>query len=335
MSSLLLAVLFLVLAAEFVNGWTDAPNAIATVVSTRVLPFRAAILLAVALNIIGAMCGTAVAATIGKGIVDASVIDLRTVAAALIAIIAWSTIAARVRLPGRDTVGIPTSESHALVAGLTGAALATAGWKALLWNGWQKVIFGLAFSSVIGFTMGILIAKGVQLIFAAKSPTKARRLFDRLQIFSAAFMAFNHGLNDGQKFIGVFTLALVLGGILPSFQIPLWVIILCAVTMGVGTSVGGKNIIGTLGMRVTDLTTWQGFSAEAGASLTILGASAAGIPLSTTHTITTSIMGVGASRRVSAVRWSVVADIALAWIFTFPVCGAIAYVSSLILKHLF
>jgi inorganic phosphate transporter, PiT family len=323
--ALLAIVLGLILCAEFVNGWTDAPNAIATVVSTRVLSPRAAVILATLLNIAGAFAGTAVAATIGKGIVDPSVVSLQTIAAAMIGIIVWSTVAAR--------MGLPTSESHALVSGLAGAALATAGPEALIASGWYKVFWGIVFSSILGFGIALGIAKGIRIVFAARSPHKSSRLFSKLQIVSAAFMAFNHGSNDGQKFIGVFALTLLLGGQTDTFTIPWWVVLLCAVTMGVGTSVGGWKIMKTLGSRMTDLETWQGFSAEAGASATILLASALGIPLSTTHTITTAIMGVGASKRWSAVRWGVSREIVFAWILTFPICGTISFLSALLLRH--
>ncbi len=327
MNFLLLFVLLLVLYAEFVNGWTDAPNSIATVVSTRVLSLRVAVIMATVLNIIGAFFGTAVATTIGKGIVNPSAVNLQTIAAAMLGIIIWSSVAAK--------LGFPTSESHALVAGLAGAGLATAGPDVLLASGWQKVFIGLLFSTFLGFSVALVISKFIQKVFAARSPQKFTRLFSRLQIFSAAFMAFNHGSNDGQKFIGVFALALVLGGVLPSFSIPVWVIFACALTMGIGTSIGGWKIIKTLGIKMTNLETWQGFSAETGASLTILGASHFGIPLSTTHTIGTAIMGVGAAKRKTAVRWGVSRDIVWAWILTFPICGTIAFLSALLLKFIF
>jgi len=327
MNFLLLFVLLLVLYAEFVNGWTDAPNSIATVVSTRVLSLRVAVIMATAFNIVGALFGTAVATTIGKGIVDPSAVNLQTIAAAMLGIIIWSSVAAK--------FGFPTSESHALVAGLAGAGLATAGPDVLLASGWQKVFIGLLFSTFLGFSVALIISKFIQKVFAARSPQKSTRLFSRLQIFSAAFMAFNHGSNDGQKFIGVFALALFIGGVLPSFSIPVWVIFICAITMGIGTSIGGWKIIKTLGIKITNLETWQGFSAETGASLTILSASHFGIPLSTTHTIGTAIMGVGAAKRKTAVRWGVSRDIVWAWILTFPICGTIAFLSALFLKFMF
>jgi PiT family inorganic phosphate transporter len=310
-------VLLLVLAAEFVNGWTDAPNAIATVVSTRVLTPTQALGLATVLNVLGTMSGTAVAATIAKGIVKPEAIGLATVAAAMVAIVFWSTLA--------WYYGLPTSESHALIAGLSGAGLATAGTGVLLWDGWRKVLIGLLFSTFLGFFGGLFITLGVYWIFARARPGTVRRVFGRLQLLSAAFMAFSHGSNDGQKFIGAFTLALVLGGVLPEFSVPIWVIFLCALTMGLGTAVGGWRIVKTMGLRLTKLEPVHGFAAETAAASAIELASRLGIPLSTTHTINTSIMGVGSTRRLSAVRWGVGREIVTAWILTFPVCGLVAW----------
>jgi len=314
----LLPVLLLILAAEFVNGWTDAPNSIATVVSTRVLPPHQAVLMATILNAMGALSGTAVAATIGKGIVDPAIINTTTVAAAMVGIVLWSCLAYYMG-------GIPTSESHALVAGLAGAGLATAGPSVLLWEGWSKVFIGLLFSTFLGFFGGLVIMLLLYRIFYRSRPGTVRIIFGRLQVLSAAFMSFSHGSNDGQKFIGVFTLALVLGGVLPEFHVPLWVILLCAITMGIGTALGGWKIIRTMGMRLTKLEPVHGFAAETSAALVIAAASHLGIPLSTTHTIGTSIMGVGSIQRFSAVRWGVAGEIIVAWVLTFPACGLIAY----------
>ena len=310
-------VLALVLAAEFVNGWTDAPNAIATVVSTRVLAPYQALAMATVLNILGTMSGTAVAATIGTGIVRPEVITAGTVGAAMVAIILWSTLA--------WYFGLPTSESHALVSGLAGAGMAVAGPSVLLWSGWKKVLIGLGFSTLLGFGGGLALMFFIYRLFADSSPGVVRRLFGRLQILSAAFMAFSHGSNDGQKFIGVFTLALLLGGVLPEFQVPLWVILLCGLTMGIGTGVGGWRIVKTMGLNLTKLEPVNGFAAETSAALSIELASRLGIPLSTTHTINTAIMGVGTVRRFSAVRWGVGMEIVIAWILTFPVCGFVAW----------
>lgn len=315
----LIAALLLVLAAEFVNGWTDAPNAIATVVSTKVLSPGQAVIMASVLNVLGAMSGTAVAATIGKGIISPEVISLFTVAAAMVAIIVWSTAA--------WYYGLPTSESHALVAGLAGAGMATAGPSALLWEGWKKVFIGIGLSTFLGFFLAfcLMVILCRLLIKIQKGPGSMRRLFGRLQILSSAFMAFAHGSNDGQKFIGMFSLVLLLGGVFSEFHIPLWVILLCASVMGVGTLVGGWRIIKTMGLHLTKLETVHGFAAETSAGFAIELASRLGIPVSTTHTINTAIMGVGATRRLSAVRWGVGANIVAAWILTFPVCGLIAW----------
>jgi len=316
-SFLLIVVLFLVLAAEFVNGWHDASNAIATVVSTRVLSPRVALLMATIFNVVGAFSGTAVAATIGKGIVATGSITLMTVAAAMTAIVIWDV--------ATWYYGLPTSTSHALVAGLSGAALAGAGPEALLWEGWRKVFIGLLFSTFLGFFAGLFLIWCVLWVCSRWTPGRVRRVFGRMQVLSAVFMAFSHGSNDGQKFIGVFTLALVLGGVIPEFRPSFEVVLLCSITMGFGTSVGGWRIIRTMGMKVAKLEPYHGFAAETAAGACIELASRLGIPLSTTHTINTAIMGVGAAQRVSAVRWGVVGDVVTAWILTFPVCGGIGW----------
>ncbi len=323
----LVVVLLLVLAAEFANGLTDAPNAIATVVSTRVLSPLRAVIMAGLLNIVGVLVtGTAVAFTIGKGIVQPEVIGIDTVGAAMLAIVVWSLVTYR--------FGIPTSESHALVAGLTGAGLATAGPSVLLWEGWRKVFIGLGFSTVLGFLCAVLVMVAIYWLFRRFRRTFVNSIFGRLQILSAALMAFSHGSNDGQKFMGVFTLALFLGGVLPQFQVPLWVVLLCGVVMGIGTVFGGWRIIKTMGFRVTKLEPVHGFAAESSASLVILMASFLGIPLSTTHTINTAIMGVGATRRFSAVRWGVTRQIVTAWLLTFPVCIGLGFVFALLFQKI-
>jgi inorganic phosphate transporter, PiT family len=322
----LIVVLLLILGAEFVNGWTDSPNAIATVVGTRSLTPLQAVIMAAVLNLVGVLSGTKVAATIGKGIVDTSVIDLTTVAGAMLSIIIWSSLAAQ--------WGIPTSETHALVAGLAGAGLATAGPSALLWEGWKKVLLGLFFSSVLGGLGGFILMIAVYWAFRRATPAKTKGKFRVLQILSSAFMAFAHGSNDGQKFMGVFTLALVLGGILPVFQIPYWVIFLCASIMALGTLTGGWRIIKTMGMKLTRLETHQGFAAEVAAATVIEAATRFGIPLSTTHTITSSIVGVGATRGGSAVNWGVTQRLVLAWILTFPICGFISWAVVWVLRRI-
>ncbi len=316
-SLLLLVVLLTVLAAEFVNGWTDAPNAIATVVSTRVLSPRTAVAMAAVLNIVGALVtGTAVAATIGKGIVQPEVINLAVVAAAMLSIVIWSTVAWR--------YGLPTSESHALIAGLTGAGMAAAGPSALLGSGWLKVLIGLGFSTFLGFVLSLIVMTSLYWLFRRSRPATVRGIFSKLQILSASFMAFSHGSNDGQKFMGAFALAMVLGGAIAQFQVQWWVILLCGTVMGLGTAFGGWRIMRTMGFKLTKLEPVNGFAAESSAGLAITLASFFGIPLSTTHTINTSIMGVGATRRLSAVRWGVARSIVFAWVLTFPICALLA-----------
>jgi inorganic phosphate transporter, PiT family len=313
----LIILLFLILAAEFINGWTDAPNAIATVIATRVLSPVTAIIMAALFNLFGALSGTFVAETIGTEIVDASVIDMGTITSSMIATIIWGIVTAR--------LGLPTSESHALVAGLGGAGIAKAGLSVLVWAGWKKVLIGLVLSTFFGFLGGLILMTCIYHIFKRCSPGKMRRSFHYLQMLSSAFMAFSHGSNDGQKFMGVFTLALIMGHQLTEFIIPKWVILLCGLVMAIGTLVGGWRILKTMGFRITDLQTPQGFCAETGAAATIQFASVLGIPLSTTHTINTAIMGVGATKRLSAVRWGVTSRIIMAWLLTFPACGLIGY----------
>ena len=313
----MLLVCGLVLGAEFVNGWTDAPNAIATLIATRVMTPAQAIGMAVVMNVIGTLSGTAVAETIGKGIVDPEGINLLTISAALIGIIVWGAVAAQ--------FGSPTSESHALVAGLSGAAIATAGPQSLQWSGWSKVLIGVVSALVFGSLLSWLTARAVIRLAGSSHPGKSKHLFDKFQILTGMGMAFAHGLNDGQKFIGVFTLGLMMGGVLPQFEIPTWVIVLCAVTMGVGTSVGGREIIGTLGEKIAKIESWQGFSALAGSATTIVAVSGFGIPLSTTHTIVAAVTGAGAARSAHAVRWKYPRLIAWASVITFPLCGGIAF----------
>lgn len=313
----LLLVLLLILGAEFVNGWTDAPNAIATVIGTRSLSPRQAILMAAIMNLAGVLSGTAVASTIGKGIIDPKAVDLVTVGGGMVGIIFWSTLAAR--------WGLPTSESHALVAGLAGAGIATAGPNVLIWAGWKKVLIGLMFSTFLGFFGGMLVMSAIYWLFRNKSPGPVKGLFRWLQVASSAFMAFSHGSNDGQKFMGAFTMALVISGHLTTFAVPTWVIFLCAGVMASGTMIGGWKIMQTMGMKMTRLETHQGFAAEMAAASTIELATRFGIPLSTTHTISTSIMGVGTTRRVTAVRWGVTGEIITAWVLTFPICAGISW----------
>lgn len=325
MSIGLLLVLGLVLGAEFTNGLTDAANSIATVVSTRVISPKKAVVMAALLNMVGVLVtGTAVAATIGKGIVRPDIITLEVVGAAMLTVVVWTTAA--------WFFGIPTSETHELLAGLAGAGLAWAGPSVLLGDGWLKVIVGLGMSTVLGFGLAFMVMVAIYWLFRRMNRIKASRLFGKLQILSAAFMAFSHGSNDGQKFMGVFSLALFLGGVLPDFQVPLWVVFLCGAVMAIGTALGGWRIIRTMGSKVTRLEPVHGFAAETAASTAILLASRFGVPLSTTHTIGTAIMGVGATRRLSAVNWAVSRQIITTWLLTFPACLVLGYLFTWLFK---
>ncbi len=322
-SPVLLFVLALVLGAEFVNGWNDAPNAIATVVSTRVMAPAVAIGMACVFNVLGAMSGTAVAATIGKGIIVPELVNLATISCAAFAIVLWGVPASQ--------LGMPFSITHALIGGLAGAGFAAGGLEALQWAGFQKVLLGIGFSTFLGFGSGFVLMVAIYRLCARLVPGTVRRVFGKLQMLSAGFMAFSHGSNDGQKFIGVFSLVLLLGGVHSEFHVPLWVILICAGTMGLGTSIGGWRIMKTLGLRLTKLEPVHGFAAETAAAMTIQFASHLGIPLSTTHTISTSIMGVGTTRRFSAVRWGVTRSIVVAWLLTVPFCAVVAFCSAKLL----
>lgn len=307
-----------ILGFEAVNGWTDAPNAIATVVSTRVLPPIPAVAMAALFNLLGALSGTAVAATIGKGIVDINQINLETIVAACAAVIVWSTFA--------WYFGLPTSKTHEILAGLAGAAVATTGGFGVLeYSGWEKVFTGLGAAVVFGALGGIILMWILTWVVRRASPTFVQRTFGLLQLGSAAFMAWSHGTADGQKAMGVMAMALAIY-YERAFEVPLWVILLAATTMGVSTGLGGYRIIRTLGMRLTHLQPVHGFAAETAAAMTITVSARFGIPLSTTHTIGSAIIGVGATRRFSAVRWGIAQEILAAWIITFPVCFALGYV---------
>ncbi|PYI58757.1 MAG: inorganic phosphate transporter [Verrucomicrobia bacterium] len=321
---------------EYSNGFHDAANAIATVVSTRVLTPRKAIAMAAFFNLTGALFGGAVASTIGKGLVDTNFVSMTTVLSAVIAAFTWNITT--------WWFGLPSSSSHALIGGLCGAALAAANgnWSVIKWNAgvWPKVVVPMITSPFAGFIFGALLMFLLFVALQRFTPHLVHSLFGKLQIFSAAWMAHSHGTNDAQKTMGIITLALFTGTQggsfdhlpawlsflkTPVFVLPKWVIVLCAVTMAVGTAAGGWRIIRTLGHRMVKLQPVHGFAAETTAALIIQGASYYGIPLSTTHVISTSIMGVGAVKRFSGMRWTVVERIIWAWVFTLPASGLIGY----------
>ncbi len=327
----------LTLGVILVNGWTDAPNAIATCVSTRAMKPKPAILMAAVFNFLGVfvmtLVSSKVAATIYNMVDFGSDSKEATTAlcAALFAIVVWATLAWK--------FGIPTSESHALIAGLTGAAIAMHGGLGGV-NGaeWAKVGYGLVLSSVLGFGFGFAAVRLTELLFKRADKPKTTKFFKGAQVAGAASMAFMHGAQDGQKFMGVFLLGISMAsgntGV-TSFVIPLWLMILCSVVMALGTSIGGYRIIKSVGMDMVKLQTYQGFSADIAGALCLLVASLTGIPVSTTHTKTTAIMGVGASRRLSAVNWGVVKEMVLTCVLTFPGCGLLGYIAVKIFSMIF
>ena len=331
-----LLVLLAALLFEYTNGFHDAANAIATVVSTKVLAPRQAILLAAFFNLSGALMGTAVATTVGKGLVDTRAVTMLTVLAALFGAIFWNLLT--------WWLGLPSSSSHALVGGLCGAALGTTrgDWTVLKWTDglWPKLVAPMITSPVIGFLLGALFMVLLTACLLKTRPSMVHSLFGRLQLLSAGWMAFSHGSNDAQKTMGIITLALFTGTAegtfrhlpaafsflnTPKFEIPHWVIFFCAATMAMGTAAGGWRIIRTLGHKLVKLQPVHGFAAETAAAAVIQTASHFGIPLSTTHVISTSIMGVGATKRFGAVKWGIVQRILWAWVLTLPVSAAGGY----------
>ena len=318
----------LTLGVIFVNGWTDAPNAIATCVTTRCMPVKPAIIMSAVLNFAGVLVMThfnaSVAATISNMVdfgtdTQAALIAL---CAALFSIVVYSVAA--------SVFGIPTSESHSLIAGLTGAAIAIqGGMDGVNASEWVKVIYGLVMSLLLGFAIGWLTCKLVTLLFAGADRRRSDGFFRYAQIAAAAAMSFMHGAQDGQKFIGVLFLGMAFCNGQPSVtgvMIPIWLMILCSTIMGVGTSVGGERIIKSVGQDMVKLEKYQGFSADLSSALCLLVMTVLGIPVSTTHTKTSAIMGVGAVRRLSAINFGVVRDMMLTWVFTFPGCGLISFV---------
>ncbi|MBI5496765.1 MAG: inorganic phosphate transporter [Deltaproteobacteria bacterium] len=322
----LLAVVLVALVFDYINGFHDTANAIATVVSTGVLPIRTAVLLAAALNFAGALTGTAVAGTIGKGLIVPAEVTQVVVLAALLGAIFWNLFT--------WYFGIPSSSSHALVGGLVGAAVARTGLTAVQGDGLLKTVRALIVSPLVGFTFAFLIMLGILWAVRHAVPSRVNRLFRRLQMVSAGFMALSHGSNDAQKTMGIITMALVAHGTLTAeggkFPVPLWVVMACATAMAAGTAAGGLRIIKTMGTKIIDLKPIHGFAAETGAAITILTASAMGLPVSTTHVISGSIMGVGACQRVSAVRWGVTTRILWAWLLTIPISAGVAALAYLV-----
>ncbi len=314
---LLALTVLLALAFDFINGFHDSANAIATIVSTKVLKPRTAVLYGGALNFAGAMMGTQVAATVGKGLVNADTINIHTVLCSVIAAIVWNLIT--------WWKGLPTSSSHALIGSLLGATFISAGWKNITVPAViNKVIVPMIVSPLLGITIGFALMLALTWGFYRMRLQRINSVFGKLQIVSAGFMAFNHGQNDAQKSMGIIALALVLTYHPDHFSVPVWVMVSCAIAMGLGTMLGGWRIIHTMGSKMIKLQPINGFAAETTASLIIAGASHFGIPVSTTHVISTAIMGVGATKRLSAVRWGIVGNIVWAWVLTIPLTFLLA-----------
>ncbi|MDR0840907.1 MAG: inorganic phosphate transporter [Christensenellaceae bacterium] len=326
----------LTLGVILVNGWTDAPNAIATCISTRCMRASHAIIMAAVFNFLGVLImtliNTKVALTIYNMVDFGGNTHEATVAlcAALFAIVVWAVVA--------WLFGIPTSESHALIAGLSGAAIALhSSLGGINFAEWVKVLYGLALSTLLGFVMGYACTKAIELFCKHMDRGKTTRFFRGAQVAGGAGMAFMHGAQDGQKFMSVFLLGIFLtrGESVNEFAIPIWLMVLCSVVMGLGTSIGGYRIIKSVGMDMVKLQPYQGFAADTAGTLCLLLSSVTGIPVSTTHTKTTAIMGVGAAKRLSAVNWKIVREMVLTWVLTFPGCGLLGYVMAKLFMMLF
>jgi inorganic phosphate transporter, PiT family len=316
---LLIVIIAVALLFDYTNGFHDTANAIATSVSTRALSPRVAVAMSAILNLVGALLYTGVAKTVGEGLVNTDLVTLPLVLAALVGAVAWNFIT--------WYLGIPSSSSHALIGGLIGAMIASAGISGVLWGGVvDKVILPMVGSPLIGFFFAFLLMTGLIWLVHKWPPSPVNRWFRILQPVSAGFMAFSHGGNDAQKTMGIITLALFASGRISSFEIPFWVKIACALAMAFGTYSGGWRIIHTLGSKVIKLDPIHGFAAETSAASVIQLATHFGFPVSTTHTITAAIMGVGSTRRLSAVRWGVAGNIVTAWVLTLPASALIAAV---------
>ena len=336
-SPVLLITVVLTLGVIFVNGWTDAPNAIATCITTRCMAVRSAIWMSALFNFLGVFVMTQINSSVASTI--SNMVDfggntqeaLIALCAALFSIVVYSV--------GASWFGIPTSESHSLIAGLSGAAIAIQnGIGGINFSEWAKVLYGLVLSLALGYLTGWLVCKLVTIVCRRMDRQRTNRFFKGAQIFGAAAMSFMHGAQDGQKFIGVLFLGLAFAngqGDVHGFTIPVWLMLLCSVVMATGTSVGGEKIIKSVGMDMVRLEKYQGFSADLSAALCLLYSSLFGIPVSTTHTKTSAIMGVGSVKRLSAVNFGVVKDMVLTWIFTFPGCGLISFAMAKLFMAIF
>lgn len=326
--SLVMLVLVIVAALvfDYINGFHDTANAIATCVSTRALSVKAAIFMAAFLNFAGAMVSTKVASTIGKGIVDANNVTQLVVLAGIMGAILWNLIT--------WYYGLPSSSSHAIIGGIMGAVIAHSGMATLHWAGLKKIVLGLVLSPIVGVAMGFTFMVIVMWLFRNSNPGPLNKNFRLLQVGSAAFMAFSHGTADAQKSMGVITMALLSYGMIPNFDVPTWVKLSCAIAMGLGTAAGGWRIIKTIGKDFVKLQPVHGFCVETAAAGVILGASSIGMPVSTTHVITSTILGVGVSKRLTAVNWNVAKRIVWAWVLTIPAAALVAFITYQVLVPL-
>jgi PiT family inorganic phosphate transporter len=323
---MLCLVILAALLFDYINGFHDTANAIATSVSTRALSVRSAIVMAASLNFLGAMAFTKVAKTIGTGIISADQLTQMVVLAGVIGAIIWNVMT--------WYFGLPSSSSHAIVGGLIGAVIAHIGPSALLWGGLKKIILALIISPILGVIAGYIFVLIFSRILQFRSPAGVNRGFRKMQILSAAFMAFSHGTADAQKSMGVITMALLSYGAIPTFEVPTWVKLTCALAMALGTAAGGWRIIKTVGRDFVKLQPMTGFSVDSASTCVILGASMLGLPTSTTHVVTSSILGVGLSKSLNAVNWNVAKRIVTAWVLTIPAAALVAYLTYQVMSPL-
>jgi PiT family inorganic phosphate transporter len=324
---ILITVIIAALLFDFSNGWNDSANAIATVVSTKVLPPLIAVIMAAVLNFLGAYLSTKVAKTIGGDIVDPAHLDQIAILSAMLAAFIWASI--------MTLMGLPISGSHSLIAGILGAVIFTKGSEFLKTKGIMKILISLGVSPVFGLLGGFFAMWLLMWILKSFSPSRINKFFGKLQILSSAYMALMHGTNDAQKVMGVITMALVSAGKQNTLDVPLWVVTLCALAMGLGTGLGGWRVIRTLGVNLLKLQPVHGFAAETACATVLMSAASMGLPVSTTHAITGSIIGVGSAWRFSAVRWGIGRKIIFAWVFTFPFCILLAGFINYIIRVIF
>jgi PiT family inorganic phosphate transporter len=316
MLPIVVALILVALIFDYINGFHDAANSIATVVSTRVLSPGKAVIWAAFFNFVAAfLFGTAVARTVGAGMIDVKIVTFAVILGGLVGAIIWDLIT--------WYFGLPTSSSHALIGGYAGAAVAKAGFSAIIISGWTKTVIFIFLSPIIGLVAGLLLMTSIFWIFRWMPPSRVDRWFRRLQLLSAAFFSLNHGANDAQKTMGIIAGVLYAGGYIKVFEIPFWVVLAAHTAIGLGTLAGGWRIIHTMGSKITKLQPVGGFAAETGAAIALMVATLTGVPVSTTHAITGAIVGVGATRRLSAVRWGVARQIVWAWVLTIPAAFAI------------